>query len=86
MNDHITKDGRTFWWLANIPYEREDKTHTEIAVWHSPCVVCGVPFTVATPSNGVSKAFGRKHCDAHKLTTAEVLSNRRAASTQKKAG
>jgi hypothetical protein len=86
MNDHITKDGRTFWWLANIPYERKDKTHTEIAVWHSPCVVCGAPFTVSTPTSGVSESFGRKHCDEHKLTPAEVTKRWRAAIVQNKAG
>lgn len=72
MNDVTTKDGRVFYFLANTPYTKKDGTEIELAVWHSQCAECGAPFTIQTPTNGVSEAFGRKHCDAHKLTKEQV--------------
>lgn len=67
-----TPDGRVFHRLADIPYTRLDGTQVQIAVWHSACAVCGVPFFIQTPVSGVGKDFGKKHCDAHKLSKAEV--------------
>jgi hypothetical protein len=69
MNNVTTPDGRVFYWLANIPHARKDGSATELAVWHSACVVCGGAFTVATPLDfSTSKAFGQKRCDNHKRT------------------
>lgn len=65
-------DGRLFTWLAFKPYTRKDGTDTELSVWQSHCVICGESFTVATPKAGRSQSFGRKHCEAHRLTKAEV--------------
>lgn len=76
MNDVTTPDGRVFYWLANIPHARKDQSLTELAVWHSACAVCGSAFTVATPANPkASNAFGRKHCDEHKLTAEQIRAN-----------
>ncbi len=72
MKDVTTKDGRVFYWLCNIPYTRLNGTTTELAIWHSACTECGAPFTVSTPLSGKSEAFGRKRCDTHKLTAAQV--------------
>jgi hypothetical protein len=66
-----TDDGRIFKWLEFKPYTRKDGTGTELSIWGSTCAICGALFTVATPKAGDSKAFGRKHCDAHKLTQQE---------------
>lgn len=39
-----------------------------LLLWCGTCAVCGEPFTVKTPQRlEGTKAFGRKHCDAHKL-------------------
>ena len=67
-----TPDGRIFKWLEFKPYTRKDGTGTELSIWNSNCVICGTLFTVATPKAGDSKAFGRKHCDTHKLTKHET--------------
>ena len=72
MTDAQTQDGRVFKWLTFEPYTRKDGTETELSVWESACAVCGAPFTVATPRTGASKAFGRKHCDTHKLNKQEA--------------
>ncbi len=67
-----TPDGRVFTWQSFKPYTRKDGTDTELSVWQSHCVICGESFTVATPKAGHSQSFGRKHCEAHRLTKAEV--------------
>ena len=39
-----------------------------VLVWCGTCAACGAPFTVKTPQRlEGTKAFGRKHCDMHKL-------------------
>lgn len=56
-----------------MPYIRKDGTHTRLDVWASACAICGERFTISVPTGSVdSKAFGRKHCDKHKLTKDEV--------------
>lgn len=77
MDDRKTSDGRTFYWLANVPYQRADGSATEVAIWHSKCAVCGAAFSITTPTNGESKAFGRKHCDDHKLPSAHPFAKRK---------
>lgn len=91
MKDVTTPDGRVFYHLASIPYIRKDGSETQVAVWHSACVMCSKAFTVDTPLDfATSKAFGRKHCDAHKLTKeqthAKWAESVRAAKAQKTAG
>ena len=62
------KDGRVFRWHGVEPYARKDGRTTSLLLWCGTCAVCGEPFTVKTPQRLEStKAFGRKHCDAHKL-------------------
>lgn len=64
-----TQDGRWFVLTGTEPYTRKDGTGTTLLCWNGACAVCGAGFTVKTPRllTG-TKAFGRKHCDAHKLT------------------
>jgi hypothetical protein len=58
---------------GSVPYTRKDGTHTRLDVWASACAVCGARFTISVPVGSVdSKAFGRKHCDQHKLTKGEI--------------
>ena len=53
--------------LGAEPYTRKDGTATVLRVWCGTCAVCGEPFTVKTPQRlEGTKAFGRKHCNAHK--------------------
>ncbi len=62
------KDGRLFEHIRCDPYSRRDGTQTLLSIWQSACAVCGAPFSVSTPRFiSTSKAFDRKHCDAHKL-------------------
>jgi hypothetical protein len=69
FDDYKTSDGRVFYWLTNLPYTRKDGVETEIAVWHSECVDCGAPFTVASPIDySKSNVFYRTKCDTHKMT------------------
>lgn len=93
MNDVTTQDGRVFYWLANIPYTREDGSETELGIWHSECAVCSASFTISIPvGNTTSNSFGRKHCNAHKLTKSQVsalwgarINAAKAANSAKKA-
>jgi hypothetical protein len=67
--DNITTDdGRWFLLTGAEPYTRMDGTVTTLLCWNGACAVCGAGFTVKTPRllTG-TKAFGRKHCEAHKL-------------------
>ena len=74
-----TQDGRLFSFTDAEPYTRKDGTDTTLLCWNGACTVCGAGFTVKTPQQlEGSKAFGRKHCEAHKLT--------RKASTHNKGG
>ncbi len=62
------KDGRVFRWYGVEPYTRKDGGNTMLLLWRGACVACGAPFTVKTPQRlEGTKAFGRKHCDMHKL-------------------
>ena len=68
-----TKDGRLFAFTGAEPYTRKDGTQTTLHCWIGACLVCGADFTVKTPQQlDGSKAFGRKHCDTHKLTREQV--------------
>lgn len=62
------KDGRIFRWHGVEPYTRKDGESTMLLLWRGTCAACGAPFTVKTPQRlEGTKAFGRKHCDMHKL-------------------
>ena len=62
------KDGRVFRWYGVEPYTRKDGSASVVLVSCGTCAVCGAPFTVKTPQRlEGTKAFGRKHCDMHKL-------------------
>ena len=92
MTNVRTTDGRVFKRTGVVPYTRLDGTSTMLAVWVSSCAKCGAAFRVSTPEGGTpatSHAFGRKHCDQHKLTQREIGQRGRAAiraNAQKKAG
>jgi hypothetical protein len=72
-----TPDGRAFRLVDLKPHARKDGTPTTLAVWRSTCEACGHPFEVTTPADlkavARSKAFGIKHCPAHRLTAAQAL-------------
>lgn len=76
MNEIKTPDGRVFVLWGSEPYQRKDGGLTTLKVWRATCAVCGAPFEIKTPSTtsaaSDSKAFGRKHCDAHKLSPEQV--------------
>ena len=62
------KDGRIFRRHGVEPYTRKDGESTMLLLWRGTCAACGAPFTVKTPQRlEGTKAFGRKHCDMHKL-------------------
>jgi len=66
-----TCDGRIFRWHGVEPYTRKDGQRIMLLVWRGTCAACGKPFTVKTPQRlEGTKAFTRKHCDAHKQTGA----------------
>ena len=68
-----TMDGRLFSFTGAEPYTRKDGTETILHCWRGSCLVCGSGFTVKTPQQlDGSKAFGRKHCDSHKLAPEQV--------------
>jgi hypothetical protein len=87
-----TPDGRVFEHVEGVPHTRADVTFTTLAVWVSGCAKCGAAFRVSTPEGATpvtSKAFGRKHCDQHKLTRHEIVQRWQAAiraNAQKGAG
>jgi hypothetical protein len=78
-----TDDGRRFVCIGAQPYTRKDGSETALLVWQAQCVECGAPFTIKTPhyarEASDSKAFGRKRCDAHKLTREQAAANWGAA-------
>jgi hypothetical protein len=53
-----------------------------LAVWETPCVICGAEFQVATPPAFVSaeqsKSFLMTTCPAHRMTPSETGQLRRA--------
>ena len=68
-----TRDGRLFSFTGAEPYTRRDGTETNLLCWRGLCLVCGAGFTVKTPPDfDSSKAFGRKHCELHKLTPEQL--------------
>ncbi len=68
-----TQDGRLFAFTGAEPYTRQDGTATTLLCWRGACAICGAAFTVKTPPlMADTKSFGRKHCDAHKLTPEQV--------------
>lgn len=74
------KFGRIFDLVGEEPYTRKDGTTTSLKVWMADCAVCGQPFMIKTPqyasTNGDSKAFGRKHCNEHKISNDQVSQKR----------
>lgn len=71
-----TPKGQIFRFTGEEPYTRKDGATTTLRVWSSACKVCGDAFVVKTPGYTTSvkdsSAFGRIHCDTHKLTLTEV--------------
>lgn len=68
-----TKDGRTFWEVGYRDHTCKDGRQTQLCIWEGLCQVCAAPFQVLTPmSLERSEAFGRKHCDDHKLQPGQV--------------
>ena len=65
------KDGSAFELEAVLPCVRKDGSVSALAVWRGTCRHCGAPFEVTCPDRldviVKSKAFGRVHCDKHKL-------------------
>jgi hypothetical protein len=51
------------------PYVRTDGTRSAIAVWESPCRVCGVPFTIKGASTVVSVIRFNRTCEQHHRQT-----------------
>jgi hypothetical protein len=63
-NDLAQRDG--FDVLAGLLEDAREPAPPPL--WCGTCAVCGAPFTVKTPQRlEGTKAFGRKHCDMHKL-------------------
>lgn len=84
--EHAYK-GRAWVLVGREPYTRKDGTVTELLRWQTPCAVCGTLFEIKTSvAHETSKAFGAKHCAAHKLTQAQVTVLRNAGKAAKKAG
>lgn len=68
--------GRLWVEIGREPYTRKDGKTIELVCWATPCCApgCGESVEVKTPPAGyeASKAFGSKHCPAHKLTREQV--------------
>lgn len=61
--------------VGTRPHTRKDGTETVLYIWRGSCRLCGAGFEVATPAPAAdgtvsTNAFGRVHCDAHKLKRA----------------
>ena len=60
VRQHVCRDGRV----------------VRLAVWESPCMVCGQAFEVSTPRNVItherSRAFSKVTCPRPRLTAAEA--------------
>ncbi|MHA6905465.1 hypothetical protein JK151_08935 [Ralstonia syzygii subsp. celebesensis] len=60
-------DGRVWRRIGTEPYIRKDGSETVLVVWETGCAVCGTLIQIRTPVDfSTTKAFLRKHCDAHK--------------------
>jgi len=71
-----TVSGREWVLVGEEPYTRRDGTTTAVLVWRADCAKCGAPFEIRTPRSWqTSKAFGVKHCPAHRMTKEEVRKN-----------
>lgn len=85
-----TINGRTWVAVGREPYTRKDGTQTELIRWQIKCAKCETMVEITTPAKfDTTKAFGSKHCPAHRLTQDDVMELRRnaqkAARLQKKA-
>jgi hypothetical protein len=60
VRQHVCRDGRA----------------VRLAIWETPCVVCGVAFEASTPRNVISdmgsRALTKITCKSHRLTAAEA--------------
>ena len=64
---HTTSAGRLWREVGRQPYTNRKGEHIELIRWRAQCVACGAPIECLTPTEfSSSKAFGLKHCDAHK--------------------
>lgn len=82
MKTLTSPDGREFTLCETRPYTRRDGTSTALEVWSTPCAhpCCTASLFVKVPAGSTqSKAFGAKHCPAHKLSRAECLTRAAAA-------
>jgi hypothetical protein len=74
---------------GRVPHIRRDGSLTELITWSTPCAHPGCTDLAlcTTPATGfeVSKAFGAKHCSAHKLTPEQVLERINATRRRKHA-
>jgi hypothetical protein len=62
-----TFGGRLWREIGRQPYTNRKGEHVELIRWRSQCAACSAPIECVTPSAfTTSKAFGLKHCDAHK--------------------
>lgn len=79
-------NGRVWLLVGREPYTRKDGTATELLRWQTPCAVCASPVEIRTPvAYDGTKAFGAKHCAAHKLTQTQVMRLGNAAKAAKRA-
>jgi len=73
--------GRVFVAFETVPHTRIDGKKTMLQRWRGTCAHpgCAAVFVVVTPLTvGSTKAFERKHCDAHKLNWQQIQALGRA--------
>lgn len=67
MDEHRMPDGRVWRQVDAVLHTKKDGDTTPLIVWEIGCAVCGVPVQIKTPIEiSRTKAFLRKHCEAHK--------------------
>jgi hypothetical protein len=82
MGAIVKPDGRVFSLMGYKPHRLKSGDQAQLTLWRTDCATCGAPYWITTPRTpkgyAHSKAFGQRHCSAHKLTKEQVQERWRA--------
>lgn len=62
----FTRSGQTYTFVCYQPHTTRDGREVDLAVWTSPCVVCGALFEVTTHENPDVTPYLNRRCTKHK--------------------